>query len=282
MLFMAALDPDTIFGHVKDATEFHFPGGYHPAIPQLFGGDPATGEGFVLTKFMVLEVAVAAILVMIFVPLAIRMRRGAPPKGRWWNLMETFLLFIRDNVARPSIGEKEADRYMPFLWTAFFFVLGMNLMGMLPWMGSPTGDLSATLALALGTFIVVTLSGMRRFGPIGFWTGMIPHMDIPPIMAIFVKPMILGIEIMGMFIKHLILAVRLLANMYAGHLVLSVIMTFIVVSLKLNFFLASGITLSSLFGATCLSLLELFVAFLQAYVFTFLSALFIGMAIHEH
>jgi len=278
---MAALDPDTIFGHVKDATEFHFPFGYHVSIPQPFY-DEATKSGFIITKFMVLEVAIAIILVLIFVPLAIRMRRGAPPKGRWWNLMETFLLFIRDNVARPSIGEKEADRFLPFLWTAFFFVLGMNLMGMLPWMGSPTGDLSATLALAIGTFLVVTLSGMRRFGPIGFWTGMVPHMDISPVMAIFVKPMILGIEIMGMFIKHLILAVRLLANMYAGHLVLSVIMTFIVVSLKLNFFLASGITLSSLFGATCLSLLELFVAFLQAYVFTFLSALFIGMAIHEH
>ena len=123
-------------------------------------------------------------------------------------------------------------------------------------------------------------------GPVGFWTGQVPHMELPFVLAILLKPMIFFIEIVGLVIKHFVLAVRLLANMFAGHIVLAVIVAFVgaigatVTAYYHPLFL--GVTLASIFGATALSMLELFVAFLQAYIFTFLSALFIGMAVHPH
>jgi len=105
---------------------------------------------------------------------------------------------------------------------------------------------------------------------------------LPLVMSIFIKPMVFAIEVMGMFIKHFVLAVRLLANMFAGHLVLAVLLSFIAATAELHLLLWSGVTMASIFGATALSMLELFVACLQAYIFVFLSALFIGMAVHQH
>jgi F-type H+-transporting ATPase subunit a len=147
-------------------------------------------------------------------------------------------------------------------------------------MGSATGALATTGALALITFLVVIGAGMFNRGPIGFWIGQVPHMDLPGPIAILLKPMVFAIEILGLLIKHFVLAVRLLANMMAGHLVLAVIVAFIGASA--SYLAWWGVMPASVLGATALSLLELFVAFLQAYIFTFLSALFIGMAIHEH
>ncbi|MCH7752336.1 MAG: F0F1 ATP synthase subunit A, partial [Planctomycetes bacterium] len=92
-----------------------------------------------ITKFMVLEAVVAILIFLFFWTLAKRLKGGSIAKGRWWNLLEVFLLFIRDEVARPCIGRHDGDRFVPFLWTMFLFVLGCNLMGMIPWMGSPTG-----------------------------------------------------------------------------------------------------------------------------------------------
>ena len=168
----------------------------------------------------------------------------------------------------------------PFLLTVFFFVVSCNLFGMLPWAGSPTGALATTGAMALLTFATVVLSGMAKLGPIGFWVGQVPHMDLPLALAILLKPMIFFIEVLGLGIKHFILAMRLLANMMAGHLVLAVIMAFIAASAASLAWWA--VAPASILGAVALSLLELFVAFLQAYIFTFLSALFIGMAVHPH
>jgi F-type H+-transporting ATPase subunit a len=195
-------------------------------------------------------------------------------------MLESMLVFIRDQVARPAIGEHDADRFLPFLWTVFFFVLMCNLLGMIPWLGSPTGAIATTGAMALITFGTVIGAGMKKMGPIGFWTGQVPHMDLPLPLAIFLKPMVFVIEILGLFIKHFVLAVRLLANMLAGHLVLAVLLAFIAAAWTSPFIY--GVAPATILGATALSLLELFVAFLQAYIFTFLSALFIGMAVHPH
>ena len=195
-------------------------------------------------------------------------------------MMEAMLLFIRDEVARPSIGKEDADRFVPFLWTIFFFVLGCNLLGLVPWAGSATGALATTGALALCTFSVVVGAGMSRLGAVGFWKAQVPHMDLPFVLAIFLIPMIFAIEILGLLIKHFVLAVRLLANMMAGHLVLAVLLAFIAASA--GHIAWYGIAPASVLGATALNLLELFVAFLQAYIFAFLSALFIGMAVHPH
>jgi F-type H+-transporting ATPase subunit a len=197
-------------------------------------------------------------------------------------LFEIMLLFIRDEVARPAIGKHDADKFLPFLWTIFFFILTCNLLGMVPWGGSPTGALATTGALAMCTFAVVVGGGMAKMGPVGFWKSQVPHMELPLVLAILLKPMIFGIEVLGLLIKHFVLAVRLLANMMAGHLVLSVLVIFVAAVAKFGIFALLGVGLASVVGATALGLLELFVAFLQAYIFTFLSALFIGMAVHPH
>jgi F-type H+-transporting ATPase subunit a len=286
------LNPGHLFSHVQDTDYLSVPKFLAPPngevkISQWFSGErterPVNIEGyhFKVTKFMMIEVVVAILLSVIFIRLAHRMRRGIVPKGRWWNLLESMLVYMRDEVARPAIGDHGADRFLPFLWTMFFFVLGCNLFGLLPWAGSPTAALGTTVALALVSLVTVLGSGMAQMGPLKFWTGLVPHIELPFVLAIFLIPMIFVIEVMGLFIKHLVLAIRLLANMMAGHLVLAVIVAFIAAAAGQVFLFWSVMPMSVL-GATALSLLELFVAFLQAYIFTFLTAIFIGMAIHPH
>ncbi|MBN2024243.1 MAG: F0F1 ATP synthase subunit A [Pirellulales bacterium] len=274
-----ASDTSELISHVKDTDAFHFPRGYHWEIPQPF---EALGLPLHLTKFMVLELVVAVLLIVIFVPFARRVARGGPPRGRLHNALEAILLFLRNEVARPAIGAHDADRFLPFIWTIFFFILFCNLAGMVPWAGSPTGALGCTGALAVTSLVVMIGSGMRKYGPVRFWIGQVPHMDLPLVMAVLIKPMIFGIEVFGMLIKHFVLSVRLLANMFAGHLVLGVIVGFIALTADRNLALWTTVTVSSVFGAVAISLLELFVAFLQAYIFAFLSAIFIGMAVHQH
>lgn len=329
--------------------------------PQPFGDLRNMYEpeyGFNISKFMVLEVIVGILLFVIFGWVASRLSSGSAPKGRFWNLMEVFLLFIRDQVARPAIGahhdeheaehahsdptgvkeghgiggaglggapaevdhphdgahhggvhahaEKhphskqhdhahhnpyaDADRFVPLLWTLFFFILLCNLFGAIPWVGAPTGAFGTTIGLALVTFVVVVIAGMMKFGFLGFFANQVPSMDLPWYMAIILKPMIFLIEMLGLLIKHLVLSIRLLANMVAGHLVILAV-------LGLAFGAEAALTFQSpevpawqwpivatiaVVGSTLFNVLELFVAFLQAYVFTFLSALFIGAAVHKH
>ena len=313
------LNPNHLFGHVQDGTSFDVPRGLSPHgdghiyLPQplakpLMGADgkPVTDEhgrpkyeplwtahtgvklidenvqpiNLTLTKFMVLEVVVALVMCLVFCGLALRMRGGNAPKGRLWNMLEAMLVYLRDEVALPAIGSHDVDRFVPLVWSVFFFVLGCNLMGMLPWMGSPTAAFAVTAALAFVTFLVVIGSGMAKLGAIGFWKAQVPHMDLPKPVAIFLVPMIFVIEVMGLLIKHFVLAVRLLANMIGGHVVLAVLLAFIAATGGSMLFW--GVMPASVLGATALSLLELLVAFIQAYIFAFLTALFIGMAVHPH
>ena len=296
------LDPKEIFSHVEDAPHIHVPkmltkeeSHGHIQIPQPFMLDKPlrlrTGNAlidrtiqpldFKITKFMLIELVAAILICVFFIGLAKAIKGGALPRGRFRNMLEAMLLYFRDNVARPCIGHHDADRFVPFLWTIFFFVLALNLFGMIPWMGSPTGSLAVTSSLALITFLTVIGSGMQKLGPVGFWKAQVPHMDLSPGLKIILVPLIFVIEIMGLLIKHGVLAVRLLANMMAGHVVLAVILAFIAAGAQ-SILISLVVTPTSVLGATALSLLELFVAFLQAYIFTFLSALFIGMAVHPH
>ncbi len=183
---------------------------------------------------------------------------------------------------------RESDKFLPFLWTLFFFILFCNLFGILPWLGSPTGAFSTTLVLAGCTFLAGFIGGNLKFGPIGYWMNQIPSMDLPLPLAILLKPMIFAIEVAGLAIKHVILAVRLLANMVAGHLVIAGIMG-LITGAAVALAQPSGsdvsywITVSiACIGSALFFMLELFVAFLQAYVFVFLSSLFIGAAVHKH
>lgn len=285
-------DTADVMSHVKDATAFHLPFGWEIHLPCLgpwdvpdwnfFGLFDVPGFTFrlQLTKFMVIELIAAILMLLVFIPLARRIARGGPPKGKFWNFFEAMLVFMRDQVARPAIGRHDADRFLPYIWTAFFFVLFCNLLGLAPWLGSPTGALGCTGALAICAFLVCVGAGMKRFGPVGYVLGQVPPMDLPWILAIFLKPMILAIELLSLVIKHFVLAIRLLANMFAGHLVLAVILGFIAQTAGLAIWY--GVAPASVLGAVALNLLELLVAFLQAYIFAFLSALFIGMAVHQH
>ncbi len=285
-------DPVHLFGHVKDADYFEvhhsLDADRHAEIPQpLMLSDPlihsrGSLEAFDLrlTKFMILEVVAALLIAAIFIWVARRLANGQAPRGRFLNMFEAMLLFIRDQVARPAIGGHDADRFMPFLWTMFFFVLFCNLLGLVPWAGSATGALGTTAALALLTFGTVVGTGMAKMGPVGYVVGLVPHMDLPPVLKVFLWPMLFAIELLGLLIKHSVLAIRLLANMLAGHLVLAVLVAFIAASWHSMAWW--GVMPASILGATSLSLLELLVAFLQAYIFTFLSALFIGASVHSH
>jgi len=300
----SGFDIGEIGGHVKDGTAFHVPRILWEQLPEAWKGPrPHAGSiplpswdlgpwdffgyhvpayHFQLTKFMVLEVVAAALMVLVFVPLAWRIRRGNRPRGLVWNFFEVMLVFIRDQVARPAIGRRDADRFLPFLWNVFFFVLFCNLLGLVPWAGSPTGALAVTGTLAAIAFCATVGSGMAQHGALGYWLGMSPPMEAPLAVGILLKPMLGVLEVVGLCVKHGVLAVRLLANMFAGHLVLFVIISFIKAAAGSGLFLWTGVTIGSVLGAVALSVLELLVAFLQAYIFVFLSAVFIGMAVHQH
>ena len=306
---------------ITDVAEFNQAMDGKILIPQPFATLDslyAVKSGFGISKYMILELLLAAILLFLFTRLAAALRSGEAPKGRFANLFESMILFVRDKIARPAIDshdhhhehddhahdagghahghhdhahaatahaareQHDGDRFVPLLLTLFFFVLGCNLLGMVPWAGSPTASFSVTLALAGVTFATVVVAGMLKFGFLGFFGNQVPSMDLPLPLAILLKPMIFAIEMLGLLIKHLILAVRLLANMVAGHLVLLGIMGLISAAATYSMGMWATVTGISVVSCTLFSVLELFVAFLQAYIFTFLSALFIGAAVHQH
>jgi F-type H+-transporting ATPase subunit a len=252
-----------------------------PNFPPPFF-DKEASRGFCISKFMVIEVVVALVVAVVFIRLANRMKTSTRPQGRLWNMLEAVLMFLRDEIARPAIGNKDGDRYVPLLWTIFLFILGLNLSGMVPWVGAPTGAFAVTAGMALVTFVTGIVMGSIKFGPLGFWLNQVPGMDLPWYMGFWLKPAIWAIEVAGMLIRHGVLGVRLLANMVAGHVVLLGIMGLaftLEAALSSWWWVAAPI---SVVGSTLFSCLELFVAFLQAYIFTFLSALFIGAAVHHH
>jgi len=173
-----------------------------------------------------------------------------------------------------------ADRYLPFIWSVFFYILLCNLLGAVPWMGSATGSINVTGALALVTVGFVIVTGSRVSGPVGFWLSLVPGMDLPGVMQVVLVPIIWVIELVGFLIKHAVLAVRLFANIMAGHTVIAVILAFIATTAGSGIWY--GVLPASILGQVAIGLLELFVAFLQAYIFTFLATLFISAAIHPH
>jgi F-type H+-transporting ATPase subunit a len=235
--------------------------------------------GVQITRFMVMELVVAALLMAILIPVVRHIARTPYSRGWFMNMFEAILLFIRDEVARPSIGGHGADRFLPYLWTAFFFVLFSNLLGMIPGGASTTANVNVTGVLALMTFGIVVTAGMRESGVAGFWLAIVPHLDVPKLLKPFLWGLMFFIEIVGLLIRHSVLAIRLFANMFAGHMVLSVILGFILMANGWLFYMVMPFSVA---GVIALSFLELLVAFLQAYIFTFLSAMFIGAALHPH
>ncbi len=286
----AFLNQTHLFHHVQDSYAFEVPKflckkNEDEIVENATVGVPNLSlflpKGYGKTsKFMFLEVIAALILCGLFIWLAGKMNKGDKPKGKFWNLLEAFVVFVRDEIAKPNIGH-DYKRFLPFLLTLFFFILALNLLGMVPFLGSATGALPVTAALALCVFAVVAGSGIQKMGFAGFLKAQVPHMDLPFNLDKVMIPLMFAIEIFGFLVKHAVLAIRLFANMLAGHLVLAIFVGFIgVVSVSTS--LSLVVTPASVLASIAFSLLELFVAFLQAYVFTFLASLFIGSAQHAH
>ena len=282
---MSASDP---FHHVRDADYFELP--FHAKIPL-----PEIA-GLQVTKFMVLQVVAAVIVFVVFRGLARRIQSGEPAKGRFWNFWEAIALFIRDEVVRPTIGDHHhddhghsqqhgghaADRYLPFLWSCFFYVLLCNLLGAIPSLGSATGNINVTGMLAVCAFVATVMYGFQAMGPAGFFGNMKPDTGVAGPVGAMLSTGIFGIEVFGFFIKHGVLAIRLFANIMGGHTVVAVILGFIAQTAHGSGLLWGAVTVGSVFGQVMIGLLELFVAFLQAYVFVFLATIFIAGAVHEH
>lgn len=256
-------------------------------IPQPFGvlkNAYEPSSGFCISKFMILQVVVAILLFVMLRWLAKKIVDGGAPKGKLWNCMESVLLFVRNSVVVPAMGEEDSKKFMPFLWTFFVFIFGLNLVGMVPWLGSPTAALATTGTFAFVVFAVGVAMGVKAFGVAGFLKNICPELGLPWYLAFWVVPLLWVIEFASLFIKHAILAIRLLANMVAGHAVLLGIMGLAVGvhAYAMSTGAWGALAGASVLGMTALSVLEVFVAFLQAAVFTFLAALFIGSSMHHH
>jgi len=230
--------------------------------------------------FMMLAAVLVAIILIIAARDAAREHRAGAvrgPKGAA-NVMEAAVLFIRDEVVMKNIAH-EGARYAPYVVSVFFFILFCNLLGLLPWGASPTGNLSVTAVLAVLTFIVVEVAGMRALGKgyigtIVYW----PH-DMPLGMRIPMSLIMTPVELLGKFTKPFALAIRLYANMTAGHAVVLALTGLVVMAISAS---AAWVIPAPLLMATAIMVLEIFVAFLQAYIFAMLTSVFIGLISTAH
>jgi F-type H+-transporting ATPase subunit a len=235
-------------------------------------------QDFSITKNVFGMLLAFILLIVIFskVSKAYTKRTKQAPKGLQ-SFMEPLILFMRDEVVKPAIGEKDWKRFFPFIMCLFFFILFCNLLGLIPiFPGSAniTGNIGVTMMLALVVFVVVNLNGTKDY-----WM----HILWMPGVPVFVKPLLTIIEVLGLFIKPATLFIRLFANITAGHVIILSLVSLI-------FFFksamgvggaAAGVGLAVPF-VFALNLLELFVAFLQAFVFSLLTALYIGGAVETH
>ena len=207
-----------------------------------------------------------------------KQNRGQAPSGAQ-NLVEPLIVFIRDEIARPSIGDKHYKKYMPPLLTLFFFILLTNLLGLIPifpFGANVTGNISVTLVLALFTFFVTNFTGNRHY-----WKEIF-NPDVPTWLKIPI-PLMPLLEITGMITKPFVLMVRLFANMLAGHMIVTVFLSLIFIfSNLLGPAAGYGVSPVSVAFAVFITLLDVLVSFIQAYVFTLLSAIYFGMASAEH
>ncbi len=245
----------------------------------LMGGGVTSFYDYSITTNVFTMLLTALLLFLLFrtVATAAVRRRGEAPRGLQ-NFMEPFITFIRDEVAKPNIGPKY-EKYMPYLLSAFFFILGLNLIGQIPFFpgsANVTGNISVTIVLAVITFLITNLSANRNY-----WEHIVWMPGVPAVLKIL---LITPIEILGVFLKPITLLLRLFANISAGHIVILSFVSLIFIIGK------AGTSVGGSIGGIIMSVpltlfmfaLELLVAFLQAYIFVMLSATYIGSAIEEH
>jgi len=249
---------DELLHHISDANYLEF-FGYEIHLPQwhLFGIDIS------VTKHVVM-MWIAMVVLFLFLRFAVR---GASlvPRGLA-NFVEIIVIFIRDEIVFINFG-KEGRVYVHYFLTLFFFILTCNLLGLVPQMATATSNISVTAALASISFIVIPGTGIKKQGFFNYSRQIVPS-GVP----LWLFPIMIPVEIMGMLVKPFALAVRLFANMTAGHVVILALLGLIT-----NLFLFPVIIFP-----VAISLLEIFIAFLQAYIFTFLTAIFVSSVIHPH
>jgi F-type H+-transporting ATPase subunit a len=268
-----------ILEHTADSHVIELPfglGDWHLPGPWYI---PGTHIDVAPTKHVVFMI-LAAVLVFLTIWVAgrqvqKRQREGKGPRG-FGAAVEAMVLFVRDDVAIANIGHG-GEKFVPLIETLFFFILYCNLLGLLPWGATPTGNLAVTGGLALIAFLVIEISGFRALGPKGYLKTivMVPagmHGFGAVIMAVIMTP----VELIGKLVKPFALCLRLFANMTAGHFVILSLLGLIF--LFANWFIAGGTVAFVLF----MMCLELLVAFLQAYIFALLTSVFIGLMQHEH
>ncbi len=269
-------------------------------IPALFIKDGV--YEFFITNHLAMSLFAAVMVLLTFGYVAARVRPSGPgldaykTKGRLAQLFETMCTFIRDEVVRPNLGPL-TDKYIYYIWTVFFFVLFANVLGLIPigyilqsltgnthlshWGGTATGNLSLNVMLALCSFIAILFIGIRETGLKTFLAHFNPlGWDDPKMLVIGIPLYVL--EWMGLLIKCTVLAMRLFGTMMAGHLVIAAFVGLVFLARESSHSLAYGVEVMVIIGGIMLTLLELFICFLQAFIFTFLTVLFISMVAHEH
>jgi F-type H+-transporting ATPase subunit a len=305
--------PIDIMGTVSDHNSFELPF-YHIPLPRLFLMKDAEGnisfEGFWSTEgavesglFMeehhvleptqgahiVIDFSITSHLVYFWIGMVLavwltmnmarRYKKGVgrnvEPKGAFQNVFEVLFVFIRDDIARDNIDDHKSDRYVPYLFTVFMGITFMNLFGLFPWAATATADITVTAVLAVITFFITQFSGTKDYWGHVFWFPGVP---------VLVKLIMIPVEVVGLFTKPFALAIRLFANMMSGKIMIIAILglVFIFAEMYGSF---TGYTIGALFSVpmtAILYFLKAFVALLQAYIFTLLSAVFIGMAAEDH
>lgn len=231
-----------------------------------------------ITKHLVWFMFAGFLTLFMFGRLASKYKQGTgrttAPKGAGQNMAEVLIIYLRDQVIKTNIGEKKYRKFTPYLLTCFFMILFMNLFGLAPWGVTPTADISVTAVLALTTFFVTNLNGTKDY-----WK----HIFAMPGVPVLMLPLIIVVEILGLFTKPFALAIRLFANMLAGKMLIISMLGMIFIFAAM-FGAAIGLGSSILWVSFTIFIyaLKVFAAFLQAYIFTMFSALFIGMAVEEH
>ncbi len=224
---------------------------------------------FSITKNVLSMMIVSIILLLVFISVAKAYKRNPGSPRGLQAVLEPVILYVKDEIVYPNLGKK-TDRFLPFLLTIFFFILFNNLMGIIPIFpgnANVTGNIAVTMTLALFTFLTISLNGNKDYWQHTFWMPGVPF---------FVKPILAIVEVMGMIVKPVALTIRLFANITAGHIIILSLVSLIFIY---ESFVMSPVSVIFVLFMNCL---ELLVAFLQAYIFTMLSALFIGMAVEEH
>ncbi len=248
------------------------------------------GERFTILSNHVIMMLAAAILLMVLIPRFIRVPAEGDDVSRLTprgprNAIEGICIFLRDFVAKPNLGA-HTDAFIRYIWTLFFFILTCNLLGLLPLdpitkklfglshgiSGAATGNIWVTGTLATCTLVMIIMSGLRLHG-----LSYVKHFFMGPFP---INLLLAFLEIIGLFAKSFALAVRLFANMVAGHILLAVLLSFIAMAGAVGFITGVLIAIPVVLGSVAIMMLELFVAFLQAFIFTFLTTVFIGLAVN--